>query len=648
MYSGVIGNMGHGVKIRSPRIANVKVYSPKAIHIAAVAKTSIKTSPKTRFSYRYGLPRKQKIISGNFGAHPTKSLNLQAKLFGEPKDLNPSKKSLPSHLSNLAVITPGFGAPMMIGMGLMSWLNFRGDKKTPKQLTASSEESSSQALLVRKKDSKELAVIKTEIKAIDGSGKNIFRVPSGKDKARAIFKSLKDISLGEIAVVGAINAIVFWATSFILQTFLIAGTVTLFFIGLEKAKDKYGLMEGLRIKKNVKKINKLRGDKIPVLDSSEISIYQALSNDPKYSLELLAARALKDAPALKVESWMNEMFGDNLPAKLQWIRRGKVRGGSQLLIDLLKVGKLTKPEILWIFETIREIGGGKRALSFIYELYSAYPSFGRHKIKKHDKESIEELISILEHAKRGKAEGKEFGESPGGYSELKKDWQRRGFPASEKKVELFFKLIKRWVNDLGIKRFEIGIILEKRINLTEISDPEGYKWPRSYLFRVFRNFKHLTPAEREEFLKFFGETFKPAWRPSDPAYLEIADKLVSSGYQKFVRDNIHDWLQSIQQSGFDPSLINQAKIVGKAGHREEALIYLDKVEELPDLNSQQKLDLAKAYSELGFGEESLTIAEKLLADPEVDFEAAELMDKLKPGWDDFIPRIETKQLGPYR
>lgn len=75
---------------------------------------------------------------------------------------------------------------------------------------------------------------------------------------------------------------------------------------------------------------------------------------------------------------------------------------------------------------------------------------------------------------------------------------------------------------------------------------------------------------------------------------------------------------------------------------------LDRIAALPNLTSNQRLELAISYYELGLIGRSEHIAEKLILDPEVDLEAAELMDKFKPGWDDFIPKIGPKQLGPYR
>jgi len=181
---------------------------------------------------------------------------------------------------------------------------------------------------------------------------------------------------------------------------------------------------------------------------------------------------------------------------------------------------------------------------------------------------------------------------------------------------------------------------------------------KTYQLRLFRirNLHATSEYLIEDYLR--GPVFNPLlesfekmkeqWDPSEPGYLEMVDMLVNVRVIEPVEDNIKDWRQSIKQSNSDPSLINQAKIVGKAGHFEEAVAYLGGIGKSPDLNSQQKLDLAKTYFELGLREESLVIAKKLLADPEVDLEAAELMDKLQPGWDDFIPKLGPKELGPYR
>jgi len=79
--------MGHVPKIRSPLISNVKVHSPKALHIAAAAKTSANLRPEVYYSTRYGA--KQKPIFGNLRATATQALTNRARAFGEAGDLVP-------------------------------------------------------------------------------------------------------------------------------------------------------------------------------------------------------------------------------------------------------------------------------------------------------------------------------------------------------------------------------------------------------------------------------------------------------------------------------------------------------------------------------------------------------------------------------
>jgi len=114
--------MGHGVKIKSPRIAKLKVHSPKALHTAAAArKTSVHTSSKAHLSYRYGLPsNKKKVIPGAFWTHPKNNLTNKAKLFGNPGGLMPAP-----HLTKSVVgLTVAAGAlGIVIGKPeILSWV----------------------------------------------------------------------------------------------------------------------------------------------------------------------------------------------------------------------------------------------------------------------------------------------------------------------------------------------------------------------------------------------------------------------------------------------------------------------------------------------------------------------------------------------
>jgi len=323
--------MGHGNKIRAPHIARLKVFSPKAQ--AITAKPIFKHTGASRLSHRYGskIRSRRMVLPKLFQGNPSKGLTNKAKLFGKPKDLVPVKgPANPS--SNMAKIIPGFGGPMMVGMVFMGLWDKKPKNREPKQLPSSSEESSSKALVVRKKEFEALAVRKTEIKAIDGSEKTIFKVDSTGESIRKFFRDpyMKPLALAN----GVIWTPLLLFTPLGFMNLLTAALGQFLFFGGRAVVSNQDLKAGWRGRQNTKKIEKLREGKIRELDINDINIYQELSEHPEWSLELLAARALKDAPPKKVEAWMNEMFGDNLPAKLQWIRRGKVRGGSQLHMDL--------------------------------------------------------------------------------------------------------------------------------------------------------------------------------------------------------------------------------------------------------------------------------------------------------------------------
>lgn len=94
---------------------------------------------------------------------------------------------------------------------------------------------------------------------------------------------------------------------------------------------------------------------------------------------------------------------------------------------------------------------------------------------------------------------------------------------------------------------------------------------------------------------------------------------------------------------------NLAKLLFELGRSKEAKEVLHRIfDAYSNWNNFIGIDFAQELFSLGEKDLSRKIAQKLLRDRRVDFRAAELLDKLDPGWDKFIWQTEVTKFGPYR
>jgi len=577
------------IKNISSHLVKVRAHTPKTLHTAAAAKSSAKLPTTRDPSHRYRFP------SARNHQLQLRGLANRAKSFGKASALK-TKQGPTSRSSPVSeMVAGGFGAPMMLGMAFMAWPNFLRGNKKPKQLSPPSENSSN---AIAKNDPKGTEIEKptgqnapVESTALTVTPKLEKRLPLmlrfsirlGRTRFGRLLDPLMSsrfmvrltllmpgfdrhfrkwktevISLttepfennsidlnatqffdGAIIVFEKALAIPSFALSLPLDALVFSAKLILGkdrvpiesgrFLKKSRAmllqKPEFGLNEWKRSQRILKKVRRSRGEKGSSLNLDLYKSCQKISEDSGLSFELVLARALKDASPQVTELWMDHHFQDDLAGRMEWIKKGRVKGGFEFITTLIKLGDLTWREISW-------------SLGILGYL------------------KAEEALSIFENLK----------------------------PSLSKRYEFLLS-----TTETRIDRLE-------SILIKMVDRKDGY-------------YQHLTG--------------------------EVSEHEINAA------------LQIIRKRTNRPS-IEPAMIVGTHGYLQEAKSHLQRFQDWPDLTPSDKLHLANAYFELGFKEDSLAIVKKLLSDPDVDFGAAQLMDKLQPGWDDFIPRIGTKQLGPYR
>jgi len=382
--------------------------------------------------------------------------------------------------------------------------------------------------------------------------------------------------------------------------------------------------------------------------------YFEMARRHRISPELFFARALRNAGHKEVKRFIDHLFADEpgpLEAKkLRFIRRGKIRGGIPLLTDLLKSGRLEEKEYLWVIHALVELNA-EEAISHLtrvakgegHLLGLASMSEVRFEAAKAVAKLRPDRASLaLVSAFRGplsEVDGLAF--DPKDADGLRGPW--RAFLGSIMKKRFNISLEEILLAEAEI-RAELGEDKDQILPSIDFLIKERPLDPR-----VLKLLERL--EAREKLIQIYQRVKNE--RVPYPQFLSLMEILVGLGEKEAVQATLDAWLQLIQRP-VDPMYhklwIEDALILAKTGYRTEAVARLRWSLSQPEpAVGEAKLQLAQALFQVGMREEAARLARELMAAPTMwDLEAAELMDRVQPGWDEFIPRIGPPALEPYR
>ncbi len=377
--------------------------------------------------------------------------------------------------------------------------------------------------------------------------------------------------------------------------------------------------------------------------------YFEAARQHKISAQLFFARALKTAGPEEVWWFSDPLFGEEEAKKLKFLRYGKIKGAIPMLTELLKSGKLkTDAEYLWLIRSLAELD----AEAAIPELTRLAKGEGhllglgsRSQVRFEAAKAVGKilpderalaLVSAFREPISEISEGQIEPLSPDGMRGPRRAVMaailKRRFLVSYSEIDLAEAEI---LLELGRGREEI---LSKLRYLMKAIPPD---------IRVLKILNRLKASE--ELLEIYGRLKKDAVYP---LFSDLVKILIGLGKKSEVQDILDDLLNQTKPAPppwISDISIEDCVLLAQAGYRNEAVATLHRILVNPHFSHPSaRLALARAFYQVGIPEIALSLAKPLLDRSLLEWEAAELMDRLQPSWDSFIPKIGQPALGPYR
>lgn len=386
------------------------------------------------------------------------------------------------------------------------------------------------------------------------------------------------------------------------------------------------------------------GNKGSPFDVGELPKYQAIAEKEGLSLDLVMARAIKDSSPTEIQGWLQYRFPNDPVAQVRWVMRGKLGNAAPVVLHYLKEGFLNLPDKPIDLKDVIRFFWEVKAREFLgqFEKWHEGILYGEDLhptgLTLEHLPGIAFLIGWMGGKRAAVIEQLEDLEN-GRRSKVFLDDQKLKGRGAKLKMLLRLQRITR--------------SLEFHLAIADLMRFGSSRSENEMHVRLIKYLNSLPPSS-----------------PADIKFYENALRLKTPAIRQFVRDKffsqygdtikiIEDesrWPRSVEELG-NSIFVAKNYAFAKGVDGENLWEFLEDVSRFfDDLTGPQQLELVTTYwivhmqalKREGMEDVVFYLTKTLLTNPEVDLEAGRLFNSLKREWDKSIPKMETKNGGPYR
>ncbi len=405
-------------------------------------------------------------------------------------------------------------------------------------------------------------------------------------------------------------------------------------LGGQPGKREYYYVEHRRVKQALRLLREAENFRVAELSPELRRDLPDLARQAGIHPELFLARYLARASGYEVEAWMEAIFGNNLEKRLKWIQYGKVRAGAKLITDILRLPHIIPSGYAEMFRSLTEMDASE-SLSALRRIAKGFNS-NNPVLQNLEYEAVKAALHF---------------EGGGGEMEaaLRRVIGLKPGPGIE--TELFnhpslWHL--QWDARRALVEMELRQGRDPQHILTLLLDGK----PVDELLHspeAETHLRHSIPLlgklkARDTLVEWWERTVDPK-HPYVP--IAFARAVLESGRGELMRPLVPHWMEQLKQKN-SSFAFELPYILAGLGHREPILELLHREESDWRNNPIGRLQIAKAFDLLGEAESARPLAREVLNHYYYGYEAAALLDRLSPGWDQFIAGLRGQVSAPYR